>query len=184
MLNAITSIVSENGVEVSRTLVPSVRGTVDNYLPVSSSYMISPDLKLTLKFVPEKSLQCYLEVVQTFLDGTPVTIDPIKLSSEERIAFNERMTALCAAKGYVWPDTGDFVTMDGKQIYPYIDPNAPTTESESESASESDPSEEGSSEAGSSEPSGEGSSESGAPSAEPPSESLPETDGTIPSGGL
>ena len=124
-------ITSENGVDVSREMVSQ-----DTYKPARASYIVAPDTIVNLEFSSRRN-SCYLQLNTTFLDGTSVGADPVRWSDSERISFNERMSALVAAKGYTWPDTGNVISIDNhgtrQQLWP--DPNLPTeSESESEAA--------------------------------------------------
>ncbi len=159
-------ITYENGVEVKRELF----NAKDTYKPATATYLVAPDTTVVLEFSNKRN-HCYLQPYVRYLDGTSIGVDPIRWSDDEKAEFNERMTALMAAKGYVWPDEGTTISVDvgggeRRQIWP---PETPSTETESEPESEPESGTEG----------GEGNEGGTTP---PPSETAAPPSGEIPSG--
>ena len=83
-------------------------GRVDHYRGCGATYHISPVITLDLVHDSGASRESgYMALIPKYLDGTPLSANPAVWTDEERISFNERMTAACAEKGITWPYSGN-----------------------------------------------------------------------------
>ena len=78
----------------------------DVYQPTNAEFLCAPDFTVVMKFNPDSPLTAYLDVYFAWLDGTPTGINIGKWKDKDIKAFNERMKALMAEEGYVWPYSG------------------------------------------------------------------------------
>ena len=90
----------------------NLHGT-DIYKAMDGIIHCAPDVRVDTIFIP--SLKDYYTTLDTvFLDGTSIGSNPVFWSIEERDAFDARMTALLAEKGYVWPRRGNWEYKEGE----------------------------------------------------------------------
>ncbi len=90
----------------------NLHGT-DIYKAMDGIIHCAPDVRVDTIFIP--SLKDYYTTLDTvFLDGTSIGSNPVFWTIEERDAFDARMTALLAEKGYVWPKRGNWEYKEGE----------------------------------------------------------------------
>ena len=74
---------------------------------------VAPDVRVDTIVI--NSLKDYYTTLDTtFLDGTSIGSNPVFWTIEERDAFDARMTALLAEKGYEWPKRGNWEYKEGE----------------------------------------------------------------------
>ena len=115
----------QDGVEIAQE---NIHGT-DIYKTMPGTINMAPDVNVDA-VVTGDLLGYYTSLSTTFLDGTSIGSNPVFWTVEERDAFDARMTALLAEKGYEWPRRGGWEFKEGE------DETEPSSEDESESGSD------------------------------------------------